>query len=272
MAFKMKGISSVSNIKPPASKSTPFYQQNDFSIIKDQTTGSNGNTVRALTREKIIPGKKGQEVEIIETDQKKYIDSFKPEYERLLAEGEFGGTIEEFIDMKSEKYQDKEDETVIEDRQITNIEGSEKIEEKTIERPETFFEGANTGFNWTGKISDLSSQEGGEAFYKYFDDMARDLTLSFADKEEFNRSGTIQFNNQAFQNGGLFDTRVGPGQSQHLVYKLMDIYRDNPGELEKFFRENGFIKEGGMIEEIVEVKGTNENNSTDDTGWITRTD
>lgn len=270
MAFKMKGISSVSNIKPPASKSTPFYQQNDFSIIKDQTTGSDGNTVRDLTREKIIPGKKGQEVETIETDQEKYINSFKPQYERLLAEGGFEGTIEEFIDMKSEKYQDTEDETVIEDRQITNIEGSEKIEEKTIERPETFFEGANTGFNWTGKTN--FDSEGGQAFYKYFDDMARDLTETYADREEFNRTGTIQFNNQEFQNGGLFDTRVGPGQSQHLVYKLMDVYRDNPGELEKFFRNNGFIKEGGMIEEIVEVKGTNKNNSTDDTGWITRTD
>ena len=275
MAFKMKGIGSVSNIKPPASKSTPFYQQNEFTITKDETTGNNGNTVQNLTREKTIKGEQGQEVETIETDNQKFIDSFRPEYSRLIETGEFTGTIEEFIAKKSEKYQDTEDEIVIEDRTITNNQGEqgEIVKTEIIERPPGFFEVADaTGFVWEGREKTKFNTEQGKVYFEFFDDMARSLTMHFADKEYWARNGRLKFNNVEFDNGGLLDGRVAPGQSQHLLFTLMDVYEENPEALQAFLQKNGFAVSADNIEEEVEVIEEIATPATSsDTNWQTRT-
>ena len=257
MAFKMRGIGTLTNsplASDPTTKNTSFTTN---------LAGDEIPTEREIT--KITEGNRTVEKKAVNNDD--FLKSFSSEYANAKNEG-FEGTLPQYIKQKeiNAGYGDKV-EKIIQKRELTNLNNPSETTE-TIERPETFFEGANTGYNWTGKTNFES--EGGKEFFKYFDNMARDLTETYADREEFNRSGTIQFNNQEFQNGGLFDTRVGPGQSQHLVYKLMDLHRDNPEDLEMFFRKQGFIRDGKSVKENVVKQQNNVSENLSD--WQTVND
>ena len=257
MAFKMRGIGALTNsplASDPTTKNTAFTTN---------LAGDKIPTEREIT--KITEGNRTVEKKAVNNDD--FLKSFSSEYANAKKEG-FEGTLPQYIKQKTINagYGDKV-EKIIQKRELTNLSNPSETTE-TIERPATFFEGANTGFNWTGK-ADFNS-EGGEEFFKYFDNMARTLTETYADREEFNRSGNIRFNDQAFRNGGLFDTRVGPGQSQHLVYKLMDLHRDNPKELEMFFRKKGFVKDGESVKENIVTQQNNVSENLSD--WQTIND
>jgi len=108
--------------KQPASKNPakPTVPKKQDKTVKDITGDVPVEEIITTEDKTILPSEKnidenrtnirkvpGKEVERIETDQKLYIDGFKPEYERLAAEGKFEGTIEQFIDFKNEKYKDR---------------------------------------------------------------------------------------------------------------------------------------------------------------------
>ncbi len=119
----------------------------DFTITSDVTTGDGGNTVRVMEREKINVVDPTRDVENVETDNQKYLDSFNNEFKKAQENG-FTGTLPEYIKQKEEDLGFKEkEEKVIEQRTITDTEtATEEFEE--IERPKTFFEDFKTQYNF----------------------------------------------------------------------------------------------------------------------------
>jgi len=156
MAFKMRGIGALTNsplASDPTTKNTAFTTN---------LAGDKIPTEREIT--KITEGNRTVEKKAVNNDD--FLKSFSSEYANAKKEG-FEGTLLQYIKQKTINagYGDKV-EKIIQKRELTNLSNPSETTE-TIERPATFFEGANTGFNWTGK-ADFNS-EGGEEFFKYFD-------------------------------------------------------------------------------------------------------
>lgn len=119
----------------------------DFTITSDVTTGDGGNTVRVMEREKINVVDPTRDVENVETDNQKYLDSFNKEFSKAQENG-FDGTLIDYIKQKEEDLGFKgKEEKVIEQRTITDTEtDTEEFEE--VERPKTFFEDFKTQYNF----------------------------------------------------------------------------------------------------------------------------
>ena len=119
----------------------------DFTITSDVTTGEGGNTVRVMEREKINVVDPTRDVENVETDNQKYLDSFNKEFSKAQENG-FDGTLIDYIKQKEEDLGFKgKEEKVIEQRTITDTEtDTEEFEE--VERPKTFFEDFTTKYNF----------------------------------------------------------------------------------------------------------------------------
>jgi hypothetical protein len=123
MSFKQRSIFSNKGLSRRSSSplNNTSSKSGDFSITSDQTTGSDGNTVRTQQREKTITNKADRNVETTASSEQAFLDSFAPEFAKAESEG-FTGTLSEYIKQKEQKlgFTDSE-EKIKQQRVITDL-------------------------------------------------------------------------------------------------------------------------------------------------------
>ena len=272
---KSNGLSGF-NLKSKLSAETglsPLHQNIDpnsgFEITVDETVGNETDYIREMERERLIEGAEGQKVEKIETDDQKFIDSFRPEYSRLIETGEFTGTIEEFIAKKSEKYQDTPDELITEVRTLTGEGGSPGTSETVTEtKPLTFFHMVpDVDFesnNW-------STTENGQQAMEFFSGMTNNIMSGIPEggqgQTKDNMMRKILMNSFVDQEG------INITDGQGLFSSIIIAYKKDPEKVENIIRKYFpyLVAKGGNeeIESQVVTEGTDAVNT--DTGWNAKT-
>lgn len=218
-----------------------------FTMGKVSSEEVDGETISKITGTRNIAGSteiiKGRDVEKIETDQEKYISGFKPEYERLVAEGGFGGTIEEFIDMKSEKYKDQEIVTPDSTEEVAfeKIDTSGDLNTEIIDTPPSFWGDNPSGGNWTKKKGWNTTDQGRELL-KFTGSIYEDI-LGVYQEEYGDQMGRR-----------ILDNEFRVDRSGKNPYtSFVEMYINNPEKLEEYIRKNvpSLLHEGASTTEEI---------------------
>jgi len=257
MSFKQRSIFSNKGLSRRSSSplNNTSSKSGNFSITSDQTTGSDGNTVRTQQREKTITNKADRNVETTASSEQAFLDSFAPEFAKAESEG-FTGTLSEYIKQKEQKlgFTDSE-EKIKQERVITDL--NKPVENVEIIKKEV----AKPFFDYPGrgevdfKEKNWQRTPAGKQAVQYFGQMGKQLKNTLLQMSPYSKRKAL---NELNMYGDENMTKV-----------MVDMHNNDPKKLEEIIRkyQPGNIGEGSMetIEERLVTQS--QNSSKQDTGW-----